>query len=294
MKYAYFPGCSVHASDKEYGESCKAVSKILGIELIEIPDWNCCGAIDAIYSYRPLFSIALPARNLSLAEKMDLDIVTLCSACYHTLSRTNKLLHEEPKLVNKVKEILRSAGLTYIGKVKVRHYLDVLINDVGLDEIARHVKVPLSELKAAPYYGCLLVRPPNISNFDDPEHPQSMDKLIETLGASSVNYIDKTRCCGASLAITDEPVMMEMTKKLLMEAKDSGAQCLVTACPLCQFNLDVKQHDIESSYKLEINLPILYFTQLMGVSFGIKPNDLGLRKNCVSPMGLLQQLKVTR
>jgi len=294
MKYAYFPGCSVHSTAQEYGESCKAISKVLGIELIEIPDWNCCGAIDAVYSYSPLFSLALSARNLSLAEKMKMDVVTLCSACYHTLSRTNKLFDEDPKLKEKIERVLNSVQLDYHGKVKVRHYLDVLLNDVGFDKITQHVRVPLKGLNVAPYYGCLLVRPPNISNFDDPEHPRLMDELIETLGASSVNYIDKTRCCGASLAITDEAVMMEMVKKILLNAKDAGAECLITPCPLCQFNLDVKQHDIESSYKLEINLPILYFTQLVGISFGIEPNDLGLNKNCVSPTKLLQRFEITR
>lgn len=287
MKYAYFPGCSVHSSMEEYGDSCKAISKVLGIELIEIPDWNCCGAIDAISSYNPLLSLALSARNLSLGEKMKMDIVTLCSACYHTLSRTNKLLHEDPKLKKRVVKILDSVKLNYDGETRVRHYLDVLLNDVGLDRIERHVKIPLNNLNVASYYGCLLVRPPDISNFDDPEHPQLLDELIEKLGASSVDYPYKTRCCGASLAITDEAVMMEMSKRILLSAKDCGADCVITPCPLCQFNLDVKQPDIESSYNLKIDLPILYFTQIIGVAFGIGPEDLGLNKNCVSSMKIL-------
>jgi len=293
VKYAYFPGCSVHSSAKEYGMSCKAVNTVLGIELVEIPDWNCCGSIDAVYAYNPLLSIALSTRNLSLAETMKMDIVTLCSACYFTLSRANKILREDAGLKEKVDKVINDAGLKYVGEVKVRHYLDVLANDVGFDKIAEHVKVPLKGLKVAPYYGCLLVRPPKISNFDDPEHPTSMDKLITALGAQNVNYPDKTSCCGASLAITDESVMMEMTKGLLLDAKDAEADCIVTPCPMCHFNLDAKQKDIESHFHIKIDLPILYITQLIGLAFGLDPKELGLQRNVVSPTKLLKRVKNT-
>jgi len=289
VKYAYFPGCSLHSSAKEYGMSCKAVNTILGIDLIEIPDWNCCGSIDAVYAYNPLLSTALSTRNLSLAETMKMDIVTLCSACYFTLSRANKMLREDAGLKGKVDKVINDAGLKYVGEVKVRHYIDVLVNDVGFDMIAEHVKAPLKSLKIAPYYGCLLVRPPKISHFDDPEHPTSMDKLITALGAQNVNYPDKTSCCGASLAVTDESVMMEMTKRLLLTAKNAQADCIVTPCPMCHFNLDAKQKDIESHFDIEINLPILYVTQLIGLAFGIDPKELGLNRNVVSPTKLLKR-----
>lgn len=291
MKYAYFPGCSLHSSAKEYEMSCKAVNTILGIELIEIPDWNCCGSIDAVYAYNPLLSIALSTRNLSLAETMKMDIVTLCSACYFTLSRANKILREDAGLKEKIDKVINDAGLKYSGGVKVRHYLDILANDVGFDKIAEHVKVPLKRLKVAPYYGCLLVRPPKISKFDDPEHPTSIDKLITALEAQSVNYPDKTSCCGASLALTDESVMMEMTKGLLLSAKDLGTDCIVTPCPMCHFNLDAKQKDIESHFDIKIDLPILYITQLIGLAFGLDAKELGLHRNVVSPMMLLKRFK---
>lgn len=293
MKFAYFPGCAIQSSAQEYGMSCKAISEILGIELLEISDWNCCGSIDAVYSYDPLLAMAVAVRNLSLAETMNMDIVTLCSACFFTLSRANNLLYEEPKLRWKVDTMLNDAGLKYTGKVKVRHYLEVLVNEVGFDEISKHIKVPLKGLRVAPYYGCLLVRPPKISNFDDPEHPQSMDKLVETLGAENVNYIDKTRCCGASLVLTDEKVMMEMVKRLLLNAKNVDADCIITPCPLCHFNLDAKQKDIESFFDVKIDLPILYFTQLIGVAFGLEPKELGLNRNCVSPRQLLERFQGT-
>ncbi|MFQ6065440.1 MAG: CoB--CoM heterodisulfide reductase iron-sulfur subunit B family protein [Candidatus Bathyarchaeia archaeon] len=289
MKYAFYPGCAVHSSSKEYGDSCKAISKVLDIELVEIPDWNCCGAIDAVYSYKPLYSVAIDARNLSLAEKMGMDIVTLCSACYYTLSRTNKLLREDSGLKNKVEEALSSAGLNYNGGVKVRHFLEVLLSDVGLERIGEKVKIPLTTLSVASYYGCFLVRPPDLTSFDDSEHPTSLDELVETLGASKVEYYGKIRCCGASLGITKEEVMLELSKNILLNAKNAGADCMITACPLCHFNLDAKQKDIESKFDLKIDLPILHFTQLIGLAFGIEPKKLGLHRNCVSPKKILPQ-----
>ncbi len=291
MKYAFYPGCAVHASAKEYGQSSKAVCKALDIELVEIPDWNCCGAIDAVYSYEPQYSLALVARNLALAEKMQTDIVTLCSACYFSLARTNKLFKENAEVKSKINEALSSVGLSYNGGVKVRHLLEVILTDVGLEKIKSKVTVPLNSLNVASYYGCLLVRPVDLANFDDPEHPTKMDELVETLGASKVDYYSKTKCCGASLGVTDEKVMLELSKKILLDAKNSGANCVITACPLCQFNLDAKQKDIESKFNLKINLPILHFTQLVGLAFGIDIKELGLNRNVVSPQKILPKVK---
>jgi len=291
MKYAYFPGCSVEASAHEYGMSCMAVNKVLGIELVEIPDWNCCGSIDAVHAYNPELSLSLSARNFSIAETMNMDIVTLCSACFFTLSRASKMLHEDPNLKGAVDKIMNDAGLKFTGESKIRHYLDVLINDVGPSKIAEKVKVPLKGLKVAPYYGCLIVRPPQVRSFDDPEHPKSMDKIIEAIGAQSLDYPDKTRCCGASLVLTDESVMLEMTKDVLLSAKAIGADCIVTPCPMCHFNLDAKQADVEDRFDLNIDMPILYFTQLMGLAFGLNPKDLGLGRNVVSLKKILEKLK---
>lgn len=287
MKYAYFPGCSIKSTAQDYGISCKTVSKLLDIELVEIPDWNCCGAMDAVYAYDPILSISLSARNLALAQNMKMDIVTLCSACYFTLSRANKMLHENHELKEKVVEKLGKVGLEYGGDVKVRHYLDILVNDVGFDKIASHVKSRLDGLRVASYYGCMLVRPPDIVSFDNPEHPQSMDKLVETLGGKPTNYVDKVRCCGASLGLTEEEVMMKMTKELLLSAKKSDADCMIVPCPMCHLNLDARQKDIESFFDLNIELPVLYFTQLIGIAFGLSPKKLALDKNFVSPTALL-------
>lgn len=291
MRYAYFPGCSLEASAHEYELSCQAVNKVLGIELVEIPDWNCCGSIDAVHAYNPTLSLSLAARNFSLAENVGSDIVTLCSACFFTLSRASKMFREDLGLKGTVDKIINDAGLKFTGEVKVRHYLDVLMNDVGVEKIAEDVKVPLKGLRVAPYYGCLLVRPPQIRSFDDPENPKSMDRIIEALGAESVNYRDKTRCCGASLVLTEESVMLEMTGDLLLSAKNSNADCIVTPCPMCHFNLDTKQVDIGKRFSQKIGLPILYITQLMGIAFGLGSKDLGLNRNVVSPLAIVEKVK---
>jgi heterodisulfide reductase subunit B len=291
MKYAYFPGCSIHSSAKEYAMAANAVNKKLDVEFVEIPDWNCCGAIDAVHAYNPVLSISLSARNLAIAESMKMDIVTLCSACFFTLSRAQNMLGENAGMKSRVEKAINDAGLKYTGGVKVRHYMDILANDVGFDKIRQQVKVPLKGLKVAPYYGCLIVRPSGIQRFDDREHPTSMDKVIEALGAEAVYYPDKTRCCGASLAITDEEVMMEMAKAPLLTAKNAQADCIVTPCPMCHFNLDAKQKDIESHFDIGIGLPVLYITQLIGLAFGLPSKELGLHRNIVSPHKILEKLK---
>jgi heterodisulfide reductase subunit B len=291
MRYAYFPGCSIHASAKEYEMAAQAVNKRLDIEFVEIPEWNCCGSIDAVHAYNPLLSVSLAARNLALAEAMNMDIVTLCSACFFTLSRANNVLREDAVMKTKVDKALDSAGLKYAGGVKVRHYLDILTNDVGLGKIRQQVKASLKGLKVAPYYGCLVVRPAGIQKFDDAEHPMSMDRIIEALGAEAVYYQDKTRCCGASLVITDEDVMLEMAKSPLLTAKNAQADCIVTPCPMCHFNLDAKQKDIESHFKIDIGLPVLYITQLIGLAFGLSPKELGLHRNLVSPSRIIEKAK---
>ena len=278
MKYAYFPGCSIHHSTaKEYEKSCLAVSRELGIELEEIPGWNCCGSIDAVYSYDPNASLALAARNFTLAEKLSSNIVTLCSACYFTLSRANKILQSDSEASEQVRKTYNVQ--TGSDGVKVRHFLDILVNDVGYDVIAAHVRTPLKGLKVASYYGCLLVRPPGLGSFDDPEHPRSLEKVVETLGAKSVELQDKTRCCGASLAITHEETMIELSKQILQNAKAAGADCIVTVCPLCQFNLDAKQTDIEARLGTKLNIPVLFLTQLMGLAFGLSDRELEIGKN---------------
>ena len=278
--YTYFPGCSSsEGGAKAYGWSAQAVSKALDIELIELDDWNCCGSTP-YSSVEELASFCLSARNLALAEKRGLDLVTPCSSCYVILNRTNSHLKEYPQLKARVDEAMAAGGLEYHGTVRVRHLLDVFVNDIGYDEINSNVKINLGGLKVAPYYGCQMVRPR--PGFDHPENPQSMDKLIASLGGEPVPFPLKSRCCGGSLIISEEALALELIRKVFDSALSNGAECLITPCPLCQTNLDAYQRRVNQKFKTNFNLPVLFFTQLMGVAFGLSDEDLGL-KTCIVP-----------
>jgi len=278
--YTYFPGCS--SSDggaKAYGWSTQAVAKALDVELIELENWNCCGSTPYT-SVDELSSFCASARNLALTEGKGLDLVTPCSACYVILNRTNARLKEYPETRAKVDEALKAGGLEYHRTVKVRHLLDVFTNDIGYDEIASRVRRDLGELKVAPYYGCQVVRPS--PGFDHPEYPQSLDRLIESLGATATPFPLKARCCGGSLIISEEDLALGLIHKLLDSASSNGAECIATVCPLCQTNLDVYQGRVNKKFKTNFNLPVLFFTQLMGVAFGIDSRALGVEKCIVS------------
>jgi len=277
--YSYFPGCSAsEGGAKAYNWSARAVSKVLDIDLVEMEDWNCCGSTPSI-SVDELGAHCMAARDLAIAEKTGLDMVTPCSACYVVLNHTNAYLKEYPRFRAKVDEALAAGGLEYHGTVKVRHLLDVITSDIDADVIASKVKRPLSGLKVAPYYGCQVVRP--VFGFDHPESPQSLDKLIATLGAEPTPFPLKARCCGGSLIISEEDLALGLIRKLLDSARSNGAECLVTVCPLCQTNLDAYQSRVNRKFKTDFKLPVLFFTQLMGIAFGLEERDLGLKTSIV-------------
>jgi len=278
--YTYFPGCSSsEGGAKAYNWSAMAVSKLLGVELIELDDWNCCGSTPSS-SVDELGVFCMAARNLALAEKRGFDLVTPCSACYVIFNRTNYYMKGFPRVRAQVEKALAAGGLEYHGTVRVRHLLDVLTNSVGYDVISSRVKRSLEGLKVAPYYGCQLTRPTN--GFDHPENPQTLDKLIASLGGEAVPFPLKSRCCGGSLIISEEELALDLIKKILGSALSNGAECLVTVCPLCQTNLDAYQGQVNRRFKTSFKLPILFFTQLMGVAFGLGDEDLGL-KTCIVP-----------
>jgi heterodisulfide reductase subunit B len=273
--YTYFPGCSSsEGGAKAYGRSAQAVGKALDMELVELDDWNCCGSTP-YSSIDELASFCLSARNLALAEKRGLDLVTPCSSCYVMLSRTNAYLKEYPQIKAKVDEALAAGNLEYHGTVRVRHLLDAFVNDIGYDEINARVKRRLDGLKVAPYYGCQIVRPR--PSFDHAEYPQSLDKLIASLGGEPVPFPLKSRCCGGSLIFSEEALALDLVGKLLNNALSNGAECLITVCPMCQTNLDAYQSRVNKRLKTNFRLPTLFFTQLMGVAFGLSEEDLGLK-----------------
>ena len=282
--YAYYPGCSAEATAVGLGLSTQAIAKPLDMELIELEDWTCCGSTP-YGSLAGLESIAVAARNLALAEKTGLDLVAPCSSCFLTLTKANLHLKEHRQLMEQVNEALAVVNLEYHGNVRVRLLVEVLVNDITPEVIATKVKRALNGLKVAPYHGCQLVRPDY--GFDNPEFPQSLDRLVESLGAEAVPYPLKSYCCGGSLVISEEDLALELMRKLLTNAVNSGAQCITTPCPLCQMNLDAYQSKVNGKFKTNYNLPILFITQLMGVAFGLDGKDLGLKTNIVSPKEVL-------
>ena len=288
LKFAYFPGCAASTSGREYDASFRDICKALDIELTDIPDWNCCGS-HVTYVFKPDLAIGLSSRNLALAEKIGSDIVTGCSGCYQTLKRTNEILKHDSEAQEKNKSVLEAIGLSYGGGVKVKHALEILTEPTTLAKISEKTIRPLKGLKIAPYYGCAVLRPQFEDSFDDPEQPQSLDKIIKAVGAEPVPYIDKTRCCGGVMVLKHEEVGLEMTRRLLVNAKQTGANCMTTLCSLCHLNLDIMQPKIERAFNLEIGMPVFFFTQLIGLALGMAPVELGLDKHMIPPLELLKQ-----
>lgn len=278
MKYSYFPGCSLKGTGRAYEESLLPVFQALGIELEELDDWNCCGAT-AYMAVDEVKACVLASRNLAIAEKAGhQELLAPCSACYLVLNKTKHYLHESPAVERVVQHALKTANLSYSGNVPVCHPLDVLVNNVGLETIKKRVKNPLKGLKVAPYYGCQIVRP--YSTFDDQTNPTTMDRLLEAIGAQVVRYPLKTRCCGGSLTGTlPEPGLL-CSYILLKEALKRGADVIATVCPLCQFNLDGYHDKIAAKWE-RVEIPVVYFSQLMGLAFGMPANQLGLQRGFV-------------
>ena len=298
MKYTYYPGCSVKATANLYQESIDAVMPSLGVELEELDDWNCCGAT-AYMSVKELMSFAISARNLAMAENLHRDVVTPCSACYLVLNKTNHYFNDYPEMRKKLGTALEAGGLSYSGNVQVRHLLDVIVSDVGFEKISEAAARRLEGLNVAPYYGCQIVRPayygPNAEidhedGFYDPDDPVCMDRLIEATGATSVKYSMKTKCCGSSLMGTEEKQALKLCRGLLSDAENNGAHCIVTICPLCQMNLDVYQPKVNSLFGTKFNIPVIYFTQLIGLAMGKNPKALGLDRLAVKMTGPMKQI----
>jgi heterodisulfide reductase subunit B len=276
MDYSYFPGCSLESAHSSYNDSMKKVFSHLECNLHELEDWNCCGAT-AYMSVKEIVGFAISARNLAIAEKQKWDLVAPCSSCYTILAKTHRYMKELPELKDRVNECLKEGGLSYNLKVKVRHPLDVLINDIGLEKIKEKTVTKLEGLKIANYYGCQIVRPEK--GFDDREEPMTMDNLFSAVGATNVYYPMKVKCCGGMLMTTYEDVALKLSKEIIECAVNNGANCIVTTCPLCQMNLEAYQDEINKVYSTKYNLPILFFTQVLGLAFGFSDSELGIDKN---------------
>jgi heterodisulfide reductase subunit B len=287
MKYAYYPGCSAHSTARDMHESCLAVAKALGIELQEIKGWTCCGASAAHQTDRVL-AASLPAANLLLAKEMGLDMVVNCAACYSRSKNTNYEVVHSPAMRKKVTAAL---GQPYDGSVPVRHFVEVLVQDFGPPRLKKAVKQPLSGLKVACYYGCYLLRPPEVTNFDDPENPSIIETLVEAVGAEALDWPGKVECCGGALNLTRTDITVARSASIIEMAQAAGADCIVTACPMCQTSLDLRQLDMQKMNGKSYDMPVLYITQLIGLSLGIPPKALGINRLMVQPKAVLQALK---
>ncbi|HVP38172.1 MAG TPA: CoB--CoM heterodisulfide reductase iron-sulfur subunit B family protein [Candidatus Saccharimonadales bacterium] len=283
MRYVYYPGCSLKGSGRPYEESLLAVFKKLGIAAPELKDWNCCGATSYM-SVDETKAFALAARNLAIAEGqnggVEVHFLAPCNACYLVHSKVQAYMKSYKKMGKVVTDALASTGMQYKGTVKVRHPLDVLVNDVGLEKIQQAATRPLKGLKVACYYGCQLVRP--YATFDNPHDPMTMDQVLRACGAETVEWPLKARCCGGTLTGTIEEVGLRLSQILLHEAKRRGAEVVATACPLCQFNLECYQDRMKKRFGEDVSIPVVYFTQLMGRAMGITDSALGLQRNLVS------------
>ncbi len=287
MKYAFYPGCSLEHSSAAYDRSVKAVAEVLGIELVEIDDWNCCGATE-YFTQDELVASSVIARNLAIVDRQFDQLVAPCAACYLNLKKTDKLMAENAGMNAKINEALAAGGLQYkAGTVRVRHLLDVICTDLGEAAVKDKVVRPLAGLRVAPYYGCQVVRP--LNGFDDPEYPMKMDELFKWLGAEVIHYPVKAHCCGGHMTQISEPQAFELIRRLLQSAVDYQADLLLCMCPMCQLNLDAYQRRVGSYFGVKFRMPIIFFTQLLGVAFGLDPDRLGFGKELVAAKPVLQQ-----
>jgi heterodisulfide reductase subunit B len=290
-RYAFYPGCTLHSTGVEFGVSTEQVCHALDLEMVEIPDWNCCGASSAHSMDHTLF-LALPARNLALAQQAGPDDLAIpCAACYSRLAAADLALRQDPNFRARVEQVL---DFQYQARVRPRSLLDILANDFRPDQLRQPVVRPLAGLKVVSYYGCLLVRPPQYTGgWDDAEHPQSMDHVVELMGAQPLPWSFGVDCCGGSLTLNRSDVVVHLVDRLVSAAHEAGAQALVTACPMCMANVDGRQlyrggaplpRPARPDYE---PLPIFYFTELMALAYGL-PLARVLGKHLVDPRPLLK------
>ena len=293
MKYAFFPGCVSKGACPELYQSVMQVYPKLGIELAEMTTASCTGA-GVLQEKDPRLGDALNARTFALAEQQGLPIMTICSTCQGVMSQANHRLTTQPHYLQEINGLLQEEGLTYRGTTTVKHFLWILLEDVGEETLRQHITRPLSGLRAAPFYGCYIQRPTNALEFDrHPDRGKSLERIIEILGAEVVDFPGKTRCCGFPILTINEKNSLTMVATHTRDAKSHGADIMVTPCPLCHLNLDGMQTKAASQEKASIDLPILHLPQLLGLAMGLETKSLGLQRNLISPESVLAKLSIS-
>jgi len=294
-KYLFYPGCSMDASARAYNDSLMAIRDPLGLELEEIHDWNCCGATEYLgISVTPAY--ALISRNLALASKQangSRTVVASCSACYLNLAKADHHMAERPEMGERVNQALSAGGLHYTpGSLQIRHLLDVIINDVGLDYVKSKVVKPLQGLRVAPYLGCMIPRPDYGERWSDHEYPTELDRLLKALGAEVIDFPLKTACCGGHMPQIGPATAFDLLRRLISAAAQYNADMMVTVCPMCQMNLDAYQGEMNRFFNTKYHMPVVFFTQLVGLAFGFEAAKLGFGKELVNPRPALSKIGV--
>jgi heterodisulfide reductase subunit B len=289
-RYAYYPGCSQHGTAAEYEVSARAVADKLGITLIDVEDWSCCGSTPAHTVDHVLYG-ALAARNLALAEQMKLDtMVTPCPSCLIALKSARVMAQDKERL----QELKGLIDLPLKGTIEVKSLLQVIFEDIGIETLTTKVKQPLAGLTFAPYYGCILTRPPQLAQFDDAENPVSMDKIIVALGGQAPEFPFKTECCGAAFGLAKRQIVQTLSAKVLTAAEAIAADAIVVACPLCHQNLDLRQEQVNAFRGARSQMPIWYITQVVGLALGFSPHEMGLDKHAVASDVILAKWETHR
>jgi heterodisulfide reductase subunit B len=293
MKIAYYPGCTLKTTAKEFDISTKASTKALGIDLVEPPRWNCCGTVHALAKDDVMHHLA-PLRNLLRVEEMKQEglvdekrVVALCAMCYNTLKRSNLAFNADPDKAGKVRESMNNEANVYSGQVEVEHLLETLRNQ-GWDKVQARVTKPLKGLKVAPYYGCLLLRPRGIG-IDNADNPAIMEDLLRALGADVIDFGYKQKCCGSYHTVHMKEVVADLSNRILTQAQAAGADIVATACPLCEYNLGNRQTEVVKKYPHFNSIPIVYFTQLMALAFGLSEDETALGMNKPDPRPMLKE-----
>ncbi|MEK7286584.1 MAG: CoB--CoM heterodisulfide reductase iron-sulfur subunit B family protein [Nitrospirota bacterium] len=295
MKYAYYPGCAAKGAAPELHQATMKVVERLGIEVVELENFNCCGA-GVITEADPDLAYTLNAKTLATAEAMGLSIMTVCGTCQGTLGGVNKLLQKDEALRNKINIALKqTTGLEYHGTVSVKHLQWILVKDYGLDKLEKAVTHPLTDLAIAPFYGCYILRPESATGFDNWENPQSLERLIKTLGAAPVPYEGRTKCCGFPVFLEKEEIALQMVGSRVGEAKVAGAHAMVTPCPLCHLSLDIYQDRALEKIKVVAEdtaapMPILHLPQLLGLALGFSSEELGMKRHFVATDALSEKI----
>ncbi len=288
-KYLLFLGCAIPYRVSALEISARKILEKLGVEVVEMPEFNCCGLPLDPVSHETMLLLA--ARNLAIAEQKGLNILTLCPGCAGTLKKVNKTLKEDKTLRDEINRQLKETGLEFKGKVGAKHLIQVLIEDVGLEKIKQSVVNPLTKVKVAEHNGCHILRPESFTGFDDPENPKTLKALVEITGATCLDYMDETECCGAPSVGVNDKVALQLARDKLTHVKAVDAQALITICPFCHIMYDTNELRIEKTFNETYGIPILHYPQLLGLAMGLSPADLAFNELRVNSSKLLEQVR---